>query len=217
MKPPLDGGHVMTETNQATMESDQPLAAGQEIRPEWLPDHEWPFSITSVTSGNHTLAVTDTGSTGPTLLFSHVGMWSILWRDLLVELAKSGYRCVTFDAPGSGLTAGPSKVDLNAAADAIDSVVQRLGLDDFTLVIHDLGGPAALEAASRWPDRVNGIAAINAFAWRPSGLSFRAGSRRDGERGNARNRHMDRVAAQVRVHPFRCRPAMVAKHPQSLP
>lgn len=157
----------MTQANQPT-ESES-----GELRPEWLPHDEWPFSITPLPSGDHTLAVTDTGGTGPTLLFVHVGMWSILWRDTLVELANDGYRCVTLDPPGSGLTVGPSKVSISAAADAIDNVVQHLGLDDITLIIHDLGGPAALEAAGRWPERINGIAAINAFGWRPSGVSFR--------------------------------------------
>jgi haloalkane dehalogenase len=100
-------------------------------------------------------------------------MWSILWRDLLVELTGKGYRCVSFDAPGSGLTDGPGKVGIRPAADAVDDVVQQLGLDEFTMVVHDLGGPAALEAAGRWPERVEGMVAINAFAWRPSGISFR--------------------------------------------
>ncbi len=158
----------MTQSNRPTE-----LTEAGELRPEWLSHDEWPFSITSLASGDHTLAVTDTGGTGPTLLFVHVGMWSILWRDLLVELANDGYRCVTLDPPGSGLTAGPSKVSITAAADAIDSVVQDLGLDDITLVIHDLGGPPAFEAASRWPERVNGIAAIDSFGWRASGVSFR--------------------------------------------
>ena len=166
----------MTQSNQPTMtQSDRliEVTEARELRPEWLPHHEWPFSITPLPSGDHTLAVTDTGGTGPTLLFVHVAMWSILWRDLLVELAKNGYRCVTLDPPGSGLTAGPSKVSITAAADAIDDVVRHLDLDDLTLVMHDLGRPAALEAASRWPQRINGIAAINAFGWRPTGLAFR--------------------------------------------
>ena len=77
-------------------------AEAPETRPDWLPQQEWPFPIASLRSGDHTLAVTDTGGDGPTLLFVHVAMWSILWRDLMVELTSSGYRCVTLDAPGSG-------------------------------------------------------------------------------------------------------------------
>ena len=46
--------------------------------------------------------------------------------------------------------------------------------DDVTLVFHDLGGPATLDAASRWPDRVNGVVAVNTFGWRPSGAGSRA-------------------------------------------
>ena len=127
----------MTQSNQQVQEPEN-----AELRPEWLPHHEWPFPITPLRSGEHTLAVTDTGGPGPTLLLVHVGMWSILWRDLMIELTDDGYRCVSFDAPGSGLTAGPGKVSIAAAADAIDIVVRQLGLDEFTLVIHDVSvGP----------------------------------------------------------------------------
>jgi haloalkane dehalogenase len=61
-----------------------------------------------------------------------------------------------------------------AAASAVDALVEHLGLDELVLVVHDLGGPVALQAASRWPERVSGLAGVNTFAWRPSGVAFRA-------------------------------------------
>jgi haloalkane dehalogenase len=93
---------------------------------------------------------------------------------------------VTLDAPGTGLSGGAGPVDLGRAAAAVDTVVEHLGLDDLVLVVHDLGGPAGLEAASRWPERVRGLAAVNAFGWEPSGIAFRSmlalmGSRAMGE------------------------------------
>lgn len=141
-------------------------------RPDWLTTEAWPFSLTTITAGAHQLSVTDVGE-GPTLLVVHVGMWSILWRDVLIELQKS-FRCITLDAPGNGLTSGPTKVNINQAAEAIDVLVQKLDLDDITLVFHDLGGVASLQAATCWPDKVRGIAAINTFGWRPSGVAFRS-------------------------------------------
>lgn len=141
-------------------------------RPDWLTRDCWPFPLTNITSGGHELSVSDIGE-GPTLLIVHVGMWSILWRDVLIEL-QATFRCITLDAPGNGLTVGTSQVDVEQAANAIDAVVQHLRLDDITLVFHDLGGVASLQAASRWPNKVRGIAAINTFAWRPSGIAFRS-------------------------------------------
>src|SRR5581483_7790141 len=46
-------------------------------------------------------------------------------------------------------------------------------LEDFTLVAHDLGGPAALAALARTQARVRGLVAMNTFGWRPSGASLR--------------------------------------------
>jgi haloalkane dehalogenase len=52
--------------------------------------------------------------------------------------------------------------------------VTALDLSELTLVLHDLGGPAGLQAASAWPQRVAGLAAVNCFGWQPSGAPFRA-------------------------------------------
>jgi pimeloyl-ACP methyl ester carboxylesterase len=154
------------------MTQTAPSIAPPAERPEWLTYEIWPFPLTTIPTGEHDLSITDVGD-GPTLLIVHVGMWSILWRDVLVEL-QSNFRCVTLDAPANGLTTGPGKVDMIQAAGAVDAVVQHLALDDITLVFHDLGGVASLEAASLWPERVRGIAAINTFGWRPSGVAFRS-------------------------------------------
>jgi len=143
---------------------------GALVRPDWLDSRAWPHTITTIDHGKHQLAVTDAGQ-GPTLLFVHVGMWSFVWRDVLAELTPR-WRCITFDAPGNGLTTGPARVDLARASTAVDRVVRELDLSDLILVVHDLGGPVALDAATEWPERVRGIAAINTFAWRPHGAAF---------------------------------------------
>lgn len=145
---------------------------GQPVRPDWLTDHAWPFPLRQLVHDGQTLAYTDTG-TGPTLLFVHVGMWSILWRDVIGSLSHR-YRCVTLDAPGNGLsTSRPGPLSFEPSADAVDLLVTTLDLTDITLVVHDLGGIAAFEAASRWRPRVAGIVAVNTFGWRPSGPLFR--------------------------------------------
>ena len=118
--------------------------------PSWLGQDVWPFAVNVVETSVGPVAYTDVGE-GPTLLLVHTGMWSFVWRDVIAELVAS-FRCVTLDAPGTGLTGGSSKVTIKLSATAIDAVVRALNLHDVTLVMHDLGGPAALEAAARWPD-----------------------------------------------------------------
>lgn len=141
-------------------------------RPAWLTETAWPHSIQHLDLDGAAVAYTDVG-TGPTLLFVHVGMWSILWRDVINEL-QGRYRCVTLDAPGCGLSQRPAgRLRLDHAAAAVNLVVEELDLTDITLVVHDLGAPAALHAAGRWTDRIAALCVINGFGWRPSGPLFR--------------------------------------------
>ena len=117
--------------------------------------------------------VTDVGH-GPVLLLAHVGTWSFIWRDLVTRLSPD-FRCISFDAPGTGLTEdrlrGP--VTPERASDAISAIIRALDLRDITLVAHDLGGPAAIAAVAGMPDRVRALVAMNTFGWRPSGAPLR--------------------------------------------
>ncbi len=141
-------------------------------RPNWLTNDAWPFPVHALKVGDHTIAYTDAGE-GPTLLLVHTGMWSFVWRDVIVDLARD-FRCVTLDAPGTGLSSGTGRVDLTMSSTAIDVLVRHLDLRDIVLVLHDLGGIATLHASAAWTDRVRGLAAVNTFGWRPSGVGFRS-------------------------------------------
>jgi len=141
-------------------------------RPTWLPAEHWPFPTPALMTPVGRIAVTDIGS-GPTLLFVHVGSWSFVWRDLLLQLSPH-YRCVALDAPGSGLSAHPdSPVSLRGAARAVGSVIEALDLRAITMIFHDVGGPVGLAAAAQHPDRIAGLVALNAIGWRPSGIALR--------------------------------------------
>lgn len=141
------------------------------LRPDWLPDAVWPFPLTSLDVDGRRVTVTDSGGDGRVLLFSHAGLWSLLWGGVIAELSGR-YRCVTFDPPGSGLSerVPRSEQNLTTVARTVGAVIDSLDLQDVTLVLHDLGGLAALAAVSTRVDRVAGIAAINTFAWRPRGI-----------------------------------------------
>ena len=141
-------------------------------RPAWLTAEHWPFPTTELATPVGRIAVTDIGS-GPTLLFVHVGSWSFVWRDLLLELSPQ-YRCITLDAPGSGLSGHPhSPVSLRGAAGAVGSVIDALDLRAITMIMHDVGGPVGLAAAAERPDRIAGLVALNAIGWRPNGIALR--------------------------------------------
>jgi len=142
-------------------------------RPVWLSERVWQYQTFYLEVEEAKIAVTDVGQ-GPTLLFVHTGFWSFIWRDVISRLAAD-FRCVCFDAPGTGrsdrLPLGG--ISLERASRALTAVIEDLNLRDITLVCHDLGGPSGIAGAALVPDRIRGLCAVNAFAWKPSGIAFR--------------------------------------------
>lgn len=142
-------------------------------RPKWLPEKVWPFQTSEVEIEDCKIAVTDVG-TGPVLLFVHTGFWSFIWRDVILQLAAE-FRCVTFDAPGTGRSGRlPVRaVTLRRASRALVGVIRSLDLRDVTLICHDLGGLSGVVGAAQVADRVRGLCAVNTFAWAPKGQFLR--------------------------------------------
>lgn len=64
-------------------------------------------------------------------------------------------------------------ISLERSARAVTAVIEALDLQNLTLVVRDLGGPAGLAGAAPTAERVREIVAVNAFGWRPSGALFR--------------------------------------------
>jgi pimeloyl-ACP methyl ester carboxylesterase len=136
-------------------------------RPPWLPETEWPFLIRTITVDGCRLHLIDEGA-GPVLLLVHAGMWSFVWRDLIVDLSRD-FRCVAVDFPGSGLTQAPAGYRIGLASNSrlLGGVVDQLGLREVTLVAHDLGGLIGLNWAAHHPERIHGLVVMNGFGWPP--------------------------------------------------
>jgi pimeloyl-ACP methyl ester carboxylesterase len=142
-------------------------------RPSWLTPDAWPFEIRSTTVDSKTVAYTDEGS-GPVLLLVHDGMWSFVWGQLIKRL-RPDFRVVTLDFPGSGLSPATSeRSSLESDSRLLETLLDHLGIDTATLVVHDLGGSVGLGLAARRPDLANGLILINTFAWPPHVGSLRA-------------------------------------------
>lgn len=140
-------------------------------RPAWLTGTIWPYEVKTFVHGRSRIAYTDTG-TGPTLVLVHSGTWSFIWRDLIGRLAPR-FRVITLDPPAMGLSDTGAGAGIAQTAAAVSALVTGLNLQALTLVLHDLGGPAGLQAARDWPSRVVGLVAVNCFGWKPSGAGFR--------------------------------------------
>ena len=141
-------------------------------RPDWLPATEYPFQLRSLQLGDDTVTYVDEGE-GPTLLLIHTGMWSFIFRDVILRL-RNNFRCVTLDFPGYGLSPESPRGDLGleAQSELLGRLAVALDLTDITLVLHDLGGLVGVSFAAEHPARVRAMVMANTFVWRPEGKAL---------------------------------------------
>jgi pimeloyl-ACP methyl ester carboxylesterase len=78
--------------------------------------------------------------------------------------------CVAFDLPGFGSSAGPRQPVIASYADDVLAGVEQLGLEQFTLVGHSLGGAIATSVAERC-DEVRSLALLAPAGFGPIHLA----------------------------------------------
>jgi haloalkane dehalogenase len=126
----------------------------------------WPYSDRWLDLPQGRIHYVDEG-VGPTLLFVHFGpAWSFVWKDAIKELSP-WFRCVALDFPGAGASPASDAFapDPFSASQVLDGFVDRMNLEDVTLVAHDLGGIAGLSTMLRQRARFTGLAVVESFAW----------------------------------------------------
>lgn len=104
---------------------------------------------------------------GDAMLFVHgTPTWSFEFRRLIAAL-RARYRCVAPDHLGFGLSDRPRPFAYTpeAHAQALAEFVDAVGIDRFTLVVHDFGGPIGLPLALRDPSRVARLVILNSWCW----------------------------------------------------
>ena len=140
-------------------------ANGKGISAEDLAAEEWPFVSRYLDVEGNRIHYIDEGR-GPVLLFVHVGFWSFVWRDVVTRL-RSEFRCISLDFPGTGFSTASTAHENTLAANTkvLDAFVQRLGLENLTLVMHDLGGPVGFGFGGRNPGLVRALVISNTFGW----------------------------------------------------
>ncbi|GGS14997.1 epoxide hydrolase [Streptomyces aureoverticillatus] len=97
-----------------------------------------------------------TGGSGPALVLLHGWPQSWYeWRKIMPALAKN-HTVYALDLPGLGDSEGsPPSFDKKTLARYVDGLLRdRIGLDKFDLVAHDLGGGVGFQYAAQFPDRV---------------------------------------------------------------
>jgi len=129
---------------------------------------EYPFEPHFYDGGLHTQHYVDEGPrTGQTLLFVHGNpTWSYAWRKLIKRFSLK-YRCVAPDHIGCGLSDKPQDFGyrLEQHIEQLEALVQHLGLERITLVLHDWGGAIGMGFARRHPELIERLVLMNTAAF----------------------------------------------------
>lgn len=106
----------------------------------------------------------DDGAGSPVLFVHGTPSWSFEFRHLIGAL-RATHRCIAPDLLGFGLSERPRDFAYSpeAHAGALHEFVDTIGLDRFTLVAHDFGGPISLPLALE--GRVTRLVLINTWMW----------------------------------------------------
>lgn len=134
--------------------------------PSWLDRQAYPFAFHEVGLSAGRMHYVDEGQ-GDTILFVHgTPTWSFEYRHLIAALSKT-HRCVAPDHLGFGLSERPADFAYTPEAHArmLGEFVDTLGLERFTLVVHDFGGPIGLPLVLQEPSPVARVVLLNTWAW----------------------------------------------------
>ncbi len=132
----------------------------------WLDRAAYPFPPRSVRLSEGRVHYVDEGQGDPIVFVHGTPSWSFEFRHLIREL-RASRRCIAFDHLGFGLSERPAAFGYRPEdhARVFAEFVAELGLERFTLVVHDFGGPFALPFAEAHPERIEHLVVMNSFMW----------------------------------------------------
>ncbi|WP_219418573.1 alpha/beta fold hydrolase [Pseudonocardia nigra] len=121
-----------------------------------------------VTVNDTRLHLLDEGEGSPVLLLHGNPTWSYLWRDAIEPLVRAGHRVLVPDQRGFGSSmpmGSPHDDLLEVRVADLAGLVQALGLEEVTLVLHDWGGPIGLAFVAAHPQSVRAVVVMSTWAW----------------------------------------------------
>jgi haloalkane dehalogenase len=138
---------------------------------DWVDRTEYPFRSHYLATEHGNLHYVDEGS-GEVILFVHGNpTWSFMYRHLIKGL-RAGFRCVAPDHIGFGLSDKPYDVSYlpQFHAENLERFVDRRGLKDITLVVHDWGGAIGMCYALDHPENIKRLIVLNTSFWSVKGI-----------------------------------------------
>lgn len=136
--------------------------------------HQYPFSGHYLHYNGHRLHYLDEGK-GTVIVMVHGNpTWSYYYRKLVALLSKK-HRVIVPDHMGCGLSDKPQQYDytLKSHISALNHLLDHLKIDNYSLVVHDWGGPIGIGCGVRKPERVDKLLLFNTAAFRSTRIPFR--------------------------------------------
>jgi pimeloyl-ACP methyl ester carboxylesterase len=120
--------------------------------------------LRAIETNGVTLAVDDRGD-GPAVVLLHgFPELAFSWRHQIQPLVDAGFRVISFDQRGYGTSSHPEQLEAyalkNLAGDVV-GVLDRLGIENATIVGHDWGSIVAYTTAIIHPTRVRSVVSLN--------------------------------------------------------
>jgi pimeloyl-ACP methyl ester carboxylesterase len=132
----------------------------------WLDRNAWPFAENYLRLDVGRLHYVDEGEGEPIVFVHGTPVWSFVWRDF-IRAFRSTHRCIAVDHLGFGLSDKPPGWSYRPEDHArnLSLLIHSLGLEGYTLVVHDLGGAIGLAQALERPEQVRRIVLLNTWMW----------------------------------------------------
>lgn len=113
------------------------------------------------------LAYRDRGEGEPVVFVHGTPSYSYEWRNVVPRVEAAGYRVITYDLLGYGASERPLDRDTSVSAqtDLLISLLDELGLENPSLVTHDIGGAIGQRIAVLHPTRLRRLMLINTVSY----------------------------------------------------
>jgi haloalkane dehalogenase len=140
------------------------------MRESWIDRNEYPFQPHDIAVDGGRMHYVDEGQGRPVVMVHGTPTWSFLYRHLIKGLSND-FRVIVPDHIGFGLSDKPADWSYRPQDHArnLEKLIEQLGLDNITLVVHDLGGPIGLSYALNHPEKVHSLVIFNTFLWSLNG------------------------------------------------
>lgn len=132
------------------------------------PSAEFPFESRMVDINGYKIHYVEEGQGDPILFIHGNPTSSYLWRNILPKVAReTGRRGIALDLLGFGKSDKPDDVEYTVRLHykILEAFIEKLGLKNLVLVLHDWGGPLGTYYAVHHPGNIQGIALMETFLW----------------------------------------------------